>query len=232
MNHSIILVKLQILGIDGRLISWIREFLSGRSMSVRVARNMCSHKEFICDVPQGTVLVPVLSLIYVNCIANTADCCWKAFADDFKLYLSFRQSTCVPVLQGVMQLQSDLDRICSVARSWNLRLNVDKCMVMRFGACNAGNNLGCSYSIDCKVLKFVTSHRDLGVLVDSKLRVHDHVRNVLRKAGGLASELLQSTICRSSIFMVSLFVSLIRPILGFCSNVGCLGGVRLLESVQ
>ena len=47
-----------------------------------------------------------------------------------------------------MQLQSDLDRVCSVARLWNLILNIDKCVVMRFGACNAGNNLGFNYSID------------------------------------------------------------------------------------
>ena len=103
-----------------------------------------------------------------------------------------------------MLLQSDLDRVCSVARPWNLRLNISKCVVMRFGTCIAGNNLSCSYSIDGKVLDFVTSHRDLGVLVDSKLHFHDHIRNVVRKAGGLVSELLRSTVCRSSNFRVTL----------------------------
>ena len=106
---------------------------------------------------------------------------------------------------------------------------------MGFGTCNTGNNLSCGYSIDGKVLDFVTSHRDLGVLVDSKLRFHNHIHNVVRKAGGLASELLCSTSCHSSIFMVTLFVSHIRPIMDFCSNVwnvGYLGNIRLLESVQ
>ena len=76
---------------------------------------------------------------------------------------------------------------------------------------------------------------DLGVLVDSKLRFHDHVHYVVREAGGLASELLRSTICHTSVFMVSLFVSHIRPIVDFCSNVwnvGYFGDIRLLESVQ
>ena len=124
--------------------------------------------------------------------------------------------------------------MCSVARSWNLRLNIDECVVMRFGAFNA-NNLGCSYSIDGKLLKCVTSHRDLGVLVDSKLRFHNHVYSVVRKARGLANKLLRSTICCSSISMVSLFVSHIRPIMNFCSNVwhvGYLDNVRLLASEQ
>ena len=135
----------------------------------------------------------------------------------------------------MMQLQSDLDRVCAVAKSWNLRLNIDKCVVMRFGACNAGNNLDCSYNLDGQLLKFVTSQRDFGVLVYSRLHFHDHVCKVVRKARGLSSELLQSTICCSSVFMVSLFVSHIRSNMDFCSNVwnvGYLGDVRLLESVQ
>ena len=192
-------------------------------------------KDVTSGVPQGSVLDPVLFLVYFNYIANSVECCCKAFADDFKLYLSFPQKTCVPILQEMMQLQKELDKVCSVARSWDLRLNINKCVVMRFGAYNADNRLDFNYSIDGKLLEFVTSHRDLSVLVDSKLRFHDHVRNVVRKVGGLANELLRSTICRTSVFMVSLFVSHIRPIMDFCSNVwnvGYFGDIILLESVQ
>ena len=70
------------------------------------------------------------------------------------------------------------------------------------------------------------------MLVNSKLHFH-YVCSVVRKAGGLASELLQSTISCSSI-MVSLFVSHIRPIRDFCSNiwnVGYLGGIIVGECV-
>ena len=82
-----------------------------------------------------------------------------------------------------MLLQNNLGRVCSVARPCNSRLNIGKCVAIRFGACNAGHNLSCSYTIDSKVFGFVTSHRDLGVLVDSKLHFHDHIHNVARKAG-------------------------------------------------
>ena len=74
-------------------------------MSVKVAEKMSSLKEVTSGVAQDSVLSSVLSLIYVKCIANTVDSCWKAFADDFKLYLSFPRSTCVPLLQGMIQLQ-------------------------------------------------------------------------------------------------------------------------------
>ena len=67
------------------------------------------------------------------------------------------------------------------------------------------------------------------------MKFHEHIREVVRKERGLASELLRSNVCRSSVFMVSLFVSYIMPIMNYCSsirNVGYLGDVRLLESVQ
>ena len=83
-------------------------------------------------------------------------------------------------------------------------------------------------------LEFVQSHRDLGVVVNVRLKFH-HVREVV--ASGLSNNLLRSTICRSTHFMVSLFVMTmhIRLIMEYCSsvwNVGFLGDLRLLESVQ
>ena len=133
-------------------------------MSVKVAGKISSLKQVISGIPQGSGLGLVLFLIFVNSIANSTQCQWNAFANDFELYLSFPRSTCILILQGIVLLQSDLDRVCSLARSWNLRLNISKCVVMIFGTCN---NLSCNYSIDVKVLDFVTSHRDLGVLVES-----------------------------------------------------------------
>ena len=104
---------------------------------------------------------------------------------------------------------------------------------MRFGG-SAGIRLTGNYDIDSVPLTFVSSHRDLGVLVDVKLKFHDHVRIVVSKAGGMIDELLRATLCRSP-FIVSLFVSHIRPIMDFCScvwKVGNMMDVRLLKSVQ
>ena len=172
----------------------------------------------------------LLFLVYVNDLMDTG-CEWKAFADDFKL-CAYKDGT--DGLNSVIgSLQADLDSIASRSYSWNLKLNHSKCKVMRFGKgkCN-GSGI---YHLNGCQLEAVGSYRDLGVVVDASLKFHMQVREVVRKAGGLVSNLLRTTVCRSGSFMTSLFVSHIRPILDYCSCVwgtGYLGDLRMLESVQ
>ena len=136
VSHSIILNKLQMLGFGGKLLLWVRDFLVGRTMCVQVAGDVSESKAVNSGVPQGFVLSPVLFLIYVNCIVASLGCCRRAFADDFKLYLSFSRESCISVFQEMMQLQRDLDKICSVSRLWNFHFNISMCVAIRFGGKN------------------------------------------------------------------------------------------------
>ena len=109
---------------------------------------------------------------------------------------------------------------------WNLALNPNKCVVMRFTRHFSGwgtLGAGATYQLGGSQLRFLDSHRDLGVLVDSSLRFHIHVRDVVRRAAGLSSSLLRSTVCRNRDFMVTLFVTHIRPLLDYCSTIWCVG---------
>ena len=118
--------------------------------------------------------------------------------------------------------------------SWNLTLNPDKCVVMRFGADVAAEG-GSGYYLNGVELELVKTHRDLGVIVDNTLKFHGHVNSVVGKAAGLANQLLRATVCREESFMVTLFVSHIRPLLDYCStvwNLGYVGDLQKLERVQ
>ena len=85
--------------------------------------------------------------------------------------------------------------------------------------CTSGLRKFFNYNIDGNLLAFVSSHTDLGVLIDPELRFHDHDQSVVRKGGGLPGESLHFTVCCTPNFMVSLFVSHIRPIMYFVSSV-------------
>ena len=135
-------------------------------------------------------------------------------------------------------LQRDIDNVSRVATSWGLNFNSAKCVVLR---CQRGSTDWTTvgslqhYHLDNSDLSLANNHRDLGILVDNTLKFHAHIRTTVHKAAGLANNLLKSTLCRSSDFMLAILKSHIRPILEFGStvwNTGYLGDLRLLETVQ
>ena len=81
-----------------------------------------------------------------------------------ELYLCFPRDTDVFILLGGMKLEGDLNKVCSVAKLWNLKLNIDKGVVMRFGVHRANDNVMLYFNIDGRFLVFVSSHKDLGIL--------------------------------------------------------------------
>ena len=162
----------------------------------------------------------------------------KIFADDFKIYMATKLSDCVDVATHVLDCQRDIDVLVNVSKSWGLNMNVDKCAVLRFQRGDFDwHQLGIlsKYYIGCSPIRSYNDHRDLGVTVDITLKFHKHIQLVVNKAGGMASNFLRSTVCRSREFMLSLYISHIRPLLEFSScvwNTGYAGDLKLLESVQ
>ena len=118
-----------------------------------------------------------------------------------------------------LTLQRDLDGIDAVSSSWNLKLNSnpEKCVVMRFDRDLSDDDAVNQYFLRGVPLKYVRSHRDLGVTVDTSLRFHNHIKLTAQKAGGLSNNLLRSTVCRSHEFMVSLLVAHVRPLIDYAS---------------
>ena len=233
VSHGIMLQKLRALGFSVQVLSWVEGFLTGRCMFVSVGGRDSEVKSVLSGVPQGSVLGPLLFLIYANYLASGLACRWFAYADDFKLYCSYTRD----ISGGPnLQLQGDLDRLHARSFSWNLRLNPSKCVVIRFGSRLRSSGLGLSgYILDGRELRRVESHRDLGVTVDESLKFHSHINIVAGKAAALVNQLLRATVCRDISFMVALFVSHVRPILDYASsvwNVGYIGDVKKLERVQ
>ena len=133
-------------------------------MSVVVDGVRSSDRPVGSGVPQGSVLGPLLFLLYVNSIAEDASSFWVAFADDFKLGVAHRRGESGEVDRH--QLQRDLDRLSATSKSWNLKLNREKCVVMRFGGGAGVGEMGPTYKIEGVELRVVSSYRDLGVIVD------------------------------------------------------------------
>ena len=86
VNHQLLLTKLSELGFSRKVLGWIEVFLVGRKMCVSVGMGNSQPRPVLSGVPQGSVLGPLLFLVYVNNLTERLTSKWYAFADDFKLY--------------------------------------------------------------------------------------------------------------------------------------------------
>lgn len=238
VNHQILFTKLNSVGINGVILSWIKTFLSHRTMEVVVGGHISSSFPVISGVPQGSVLGPTLFLIYINHISNTLVSNIKLFADDLKLYLLIKPQSLNTVLEGISIVQRDIDSLIKVAESWDLKINADKTKLMSFGTdLRQSYDLGpySFYTVKGNPLSLSFAAVDLGITIDPSLRFHHHIQSVVSKAARLSYSFLKSTLCRSPSFMVKLFITHVRPLLEFASpvwNTGYITDLSLLESVQ
>ena len=229
VSHAVLLQKLRCIGLRGTILTWLQEFLTGRTMQVLVKGTLSSPKDVRSGVPQGSILGPVLFLIYINHLAVQLECQYKIFADDLKMYMCVSKSDI-----DIPRFQSDINLLHATATSWGLSMNFKKCAAMRFQR-RFHAPLRPDYFLKDELLPWTHSHTDLGVTVDDNLRFHEQARVAARKAGGVAHNFLKATLCRDPDFMIHVLRTHIRPVLEYASvvwNTGYIEDVRRLEAVQ
>ena len=233
VSHIVLLNKLFKIGVSTQLLRWIRCFLMSRVMQVKVSSTMSEAVPVTSGVPQGSVLGPVLFLIFVNNVVANLNCKFMIFADDIKLYLAHHSD--LPFPQEV--LQSNINLLVETSASWGLMMNVDKCFCIRFSPGSRGRyQPGSSpYSIGPNAISLAYKHKDLGLIIDGSLKFHDHVRRQANICNGLTANIFSCTLCRDADFLMSIYIAYIRPKLEYCSvvwNLGYAGDTKMLERVQ
>ena len=98
--HRRLVYKLEQYGIKGDLLLWIKNFLHDRQQRVTIGDSSSDWTPVSSGIPQGSVLGPILFLIYINDLPGAIDCCINFFADDAKLYLKVNSLVQADQLQG------------------------------------------------------------------------------------------------------------------------------------
>ena len=157
----------------GLLLAWIRDFLTGRTQQVILEGKVSNTSLVSSGVPQGTVLGPLLFLVFINDLPDTVRSNIQLFADDALLYRSIHSSKDVDILQN------DLNQLQLWESTWLMSFNPDKCEVLR--VTKKKNIWDAQYSIHGTVLQTVESAKYLGVTIHKSLSWNAHINNMCKK---------------------------------------------------
>src|SRR5260221_5477362 len=199
--HHRLMVKVRALGIDGPIAKWIENWLENRTQRVVINGQSSDWEKVISGVPQGSVLGPLLFIIYVNDLENKVANKLLKFADDTKVFgLVANESE-------VASLRQDLKSLCNWSEDWMMLFNVEKCRVMHFGY----NNQNCKYSLNNNELCTVSEEKDLGVIVQSDLKVSSECAKVVKTANQILGMIKRSFTSRNKEIILNLYKTLVRP---------------------
>jgi hypothetical protein len=228
--HSKLLLKLQHAGVSGMLLKIIESFLRGRSQCVVIDGISSNAVNITSGVPQGSVLGPLLFLIYINDLADVfpENVVSKYFADDAKLYTEIESGN------DVDELQYSLDLLADWAVKWQLSVSFLKCSTIDI-AVGKKIQAYCENNIEGNVLANNTEVTDLGVMFDSSLTFTPHITKMVRKAKQRIFLLFRSFRSRNTGLLLTAYKSFVLPLLDYCSSVwspGHLYNIKAVESVQ
>ena len=209
--HDLLIYKIEKIGIKGNLLNWLRDFLTDRSFKVRVNQKFSKEFPIKSGVPQGSVLGPILFLIFINDLPQVIPdgISLKLFADDTKIYLNYSSEI------ERQKLSYALENVNQWARTWGLEFSPEKSASLYLGK----DNFKIPYYINGKPIKETSEIRDLGILIDNKLKFRNHISAVLKKAYLRSRTLLQKIKTKSSKTWVTVYKSYIRPLLEYATEI-------------
>ena len=199
--HLRLLSKLRSYGITGKLLDWIASFLTGRKQQVVLEGHRSDWSDVASGVPQGSVLGPLLFLVYVNDLPDIIQCGIKLFADDTKMYTS------VSSTDDAALLQSDLVALTRWSNTWLMPFNRSKCRVLHLGSANQGS----IYTMDNTPLDSTPLEKDLGVKVDTELKFREQASAAVNKATQVLAVIRRSFAHLDDVTLPLLFKTLVRP---------------------
>ncbi|XP_036227319.2 probable RNA-directed DNA polymerase from transposon X-element [Bactrocera oleae] len=210
VDYEILLDKLSKYGVAGRALAWIRTYLTGRRLQVRVDGHLSSEYEVISGVPQGSHLGPVLFNIFVNDIGNNFASDFLLYADDLQIFRPITWET------DIIILQQDINILSGWCRVNKLDLNVNKCAAVSFA--RSHSPIRTSYKLDRLEIAEVENIKDLGIIVDNKLTFSHHADKITSKAfKALGFILRRGKDFKNPWTLIRLFKSLVLPILEYGS---------------
>ena len=203
-----LLSKCEGLGIKGKLLGWVEQWLTGRRQRVVLNGKESEWGPIKSGVVQGSVLGPCLFLIFINDIDQAVDGVGgmlKKFADDTKWGKKVMSE------EERMAFQQGIDNLHRWSSEWQMPFNEDKCHVLHVGRTNSRFQ----YTMGQRVLESVEQEKDVGVIISENLKPSLQCAKAAQKANAVLGQLSRGVSYRDKDCFMSLYLTYVRPHLEF-----------------
>ena len=213
--HAGIIHKLESMGIKGPLLLWFRNYLADRYQRVVIEGKESAWGEIKAGVPQGSVLGPLLFLVYINDITNVVKSNIRLFADDTTIFIEVENPETAAEL-----LNKDLSAVSKWAEQWLVTFSPPKTESMLISLKNSDIAHPSLYLNNTEIMQ-VSSHKHLGVTLSNNLKWDDHITAITSKAGKRLDVLSHIMYKLDRNTLNTMYVSFVLPILEYGDVITC-----------
>ena len=204
--HQRLLLKLKAHGIGDSITDWIEQWLTDRRQRVVVDGEVSTWKSVLSGVPQGSVLGPILFLIYINDLDDSITSNVLKFADDTKLFRKVNTDG------DKQHLQNDLDRLVKWSEKWQMLFNFGKCKCLHTGH----GNLNVNYKMGDTVMGTTVKEKDLGVTISADVKVSEQCGIAASKGNQILGLIRRNITYKGKKLIIPLYKAIVRPHLKYC----------------
>ena len=209
--HQRLLKKLAHYGVQGNTHKWIESFLSGRTQQVVIEGETSFSAPVVSGVPQGTVLGPLLFLIFINDLPEHIQSKVRLFADDCIVYREINSKADCEILQ------EDLHALERWESTWAMEFHPAKCSVMRVAT--SKDPLMLSYKLKGHQLQAETTSKYLGVDLSNNLDWKPHIDRIVKKSNSMLGFLRRNLRIGSQETKTMAYMTMVRSNLEYCATV-------------
>ena len=207
VNHNILLQKLEHYGIRNNALAWFESYLKGRKQYVHLNGANSMINDIVCGVPQGSVLGPLLFLLYINDLPNISKKLkFYLFADDTNIYYES---------DNLKSLERTINKELEKLHDWlclnRLSLNISKTNFVIFHAINKPKTYSMTLLINKHAINETNSVKYLGILIDSQLTFKNHIDELIKKNSRATGVLYKLRPFVNTKILTSVYYSIVYP---------------------
>ena len=209
-----IIFKLKAYGVEDELLSLLKNYLENREQRVVLNGQTSEWRKIMSGIPQGSVLRPLLFLIYINELPDGINSLCKIFADDTSLF-----SKVSDIHKSASNLNDDLEKISYWAYQWKMQFNPDpnkQAHEVIFSRNTSSNNLSHPpIKFNNNDISKCPHQKHLGIVLDSKLNFNAHVDQKIKNCNRIIGLIRRLSISLPRNALLTIYKSFVRPHLDY-----------------